>query len=104
MRPAAAAGFALLPSKNFSPCLQCDTGHFQNALRSVRLTRGGFLRHCLACGRALQNCVRRASQLTHNLQTTANSRTTREAAQAREAPGGRAPIRAGFISASEDEP
>jgi hypothetical protein len=104
LRPVVAAVFSLLRTKKFSPRLQCDTGYFLNALRSVRLTRGGFLRHCLACGRALQNCVRRASQLTHNLQTTANSRTAREAAQAREAPGGRAPIRAGFISASEDEP
>jgi hypothetical protein len=85
MRPAAATDFSLFRRKFFSPRLQCDTGHFQNALRSARLTRGGFLRHCLACGRALQNCVRRASQLTHNLQTTANSQTTREAAPAREA-------------------
>jgi hypothetical protein len=85
MRPAAAVGFAHLRPKFFSPRLQCDTGLFQNTRRFVCLTRGGFLRHCLACGRALQNCVRRASQLTHNLQTTANSRTMREAAPACEA-------------------
>jgi hypothetical protein len=94
-------------AKNFPPKIQHDTESFQNALRSARLTRGGFLRHCLACGRALANCVRRASQLSIIVnQSTANSRTTREAAPAREAftPGGRAPIRAVFISASEDQP
>jgi hypothetical protein len=63
MQPVAATDFSLLPSKNFSPRIQCDRGHFQNALRSLRLTGSGFLRHCLACGRALPNCVRRASQL-----------------------------------------
>jgi hypothetical protein len=72
MRPVAATDFSLLPSKIFSPHLQCDKGHFRNALRAVRLTRSGFLRHCLACGRALPNCVRRASQLPtidHHQQT-----------------------------------
>jgi hypothetical protein len=54
---------ALVHQKSFSPRIQCDTESFQDGLRSARLTRGGFLRHCLACGRALQNCVRRASQL-----------------------------------------
>jgi hypothetical protein len=104
MRPAAAGGFALLSSKNFSPRLQCDTGHFQNALRSARLTRSGFLRHCLACGRALQNCVRRASQLStivHHKQT--RERRARPPGRVKRL-GGRARIRAGFISASEDEP
>jgi len=51
-------------TKNFPPRIQCDTGNFQGGLCSVHLTRGGFLRHCLACGRALQNCVRRASHLS----------------------------------------
>jgi hypothetical protein len=41
-----------------------------------------------------------------NHQSTANSRTTREAAQARDAftAGGHAPVRAVFINPSEDEP
>jgi hypothetical protein len=64
MRPASAVDLCLCLAKNFPPKIQRDTESFQNEPRSARLTRGGFLRHCLACGRALQNCVRRASQLS----------------------------------------
>jgi hypothetical protein len=55
---------AFAVQKSFSPQIQSDTESFQNEFRSMHLTRGGFLRHCLACGRALANCVRRASQLS----------------------------------------
>jgi hypothetical protein len=92
--------------KIFSPRIQYDTESFQKALRSARLTRGGFLRHCLACGRALANCVRRASQLStivHQQQT--RERRARPYRRVKHSPpGGCVRIRAVFIITSEDEP
>jgi hypothetical protein len=106
MRPVAAAGFAAQPSKNFfaadstryrtfserAPIRALDARWFFAALPRVRARLGEL----------------RAARLAtlHKHRSTANSRTTREAAQAREAFTARRPRAhsCGFISASEDEP
>jgi hypothetical protein len=101
-----AAAFSSLPRKIFSVASSMRYVKFSEQA-PIRALDALWIFAALPRVRARLAELRAARFATlHHRQSPANSRTTREAAPAREAftPGGCAPIRAGFISASEDEP
>jgi hypothetical protein len=104
--PVAAADFMLSPSKNYFAANSTRYRKFSQQA-PIRALDGRWFFAALPRVRARLAEVRAARLATpHNHRSTANSRTTREAARRvkHSPPRGRAPIRAGFISASEDEP
>jgi hypothetical protein len=106
-RPAAAAGFTLSLAKNFFAANSTRYWKFSERAPTRALDAGWFFA-ALPRVRARLAELRAARFATlHHRQSTANSRTTREAAPAREAFTARRAARAFArfsVSASEDEP
>jgi hypothetical protein len=106
MPPALAADFSLVPCKKISTAYSMRYREISKRSLAHALD-AWWIFAALPRVRARLAELRAARSATlHHRPSSANSRTTREAAPAREAftAGGRVRIRAVFISASEDEP
>jgi len=73
--------FVALNNKIFSPPHQQHMTSFQIGGVIARLTAGSNLAHCLACRRALQNCVRRFHTIKHNSIPRPRRRSPRHASR-----------------------